>query len=79
MLLKRAGLSIKPLFKIQEGRPNVLDLIKNGEIHFIINTPSGQQPRKDEVVIRSAAVAAPCGGTDDSFVEHKASANAIRA
>ncbi|HEU4679155.1 MAG TPA: hypothetical protein VFS35_06520, partial [Terrimicrobiaceae bacterium] len=31
---------------------------KNGEMHFIINTPSGQQPRRDEVVIRSAAVAA---------------------
>ena len=32
--------------------------MKNGEMHFIINTPSGQQPRKDEVIIRSAAVAA---------------------
>jgi carbamoyl-phosphate synthase large subunit len=43
---------------LQEGRPNILDLIKNGEMHFIINTPSGQQPRRDEVIIRSAAVAA---------------------
>ncbi len=57
-LLKDAGVPVKTLLKIQEGRPNVLDLIKNGEIHFILNTPSGQQPRRDEVVIRSAAVAA---------------------
>jgi carbamoyl-phosphate synthase large subunit len=55
---RRGGISAKLLYKLQEGRPNILDLIKNDEMHFIINTPSGQQPRKDEVVIRSAAVAA---------------------
>jgi carbamoyl-phosphate synthase large subunit len=57
-VLAKAGIPVKRLYKLQEGRPNVLDLIKNGEMHFIINTPSGQQPRRDEVVIRSAAVAA---------------------
>ena len=57
-VLMDAGIPVKLLYKLQEGRPNILDLIKNGEMHFIINTPSGQQPRKDEVVIRSAAVAA---------------------
>ena len=40
----------------REGRPNVLDLIKNGEIQFIINTPSGKTPREDEVKIRTAAL-----------------------
>ena len=35
----------------------MLDMIKNGEISFIINTPSGKTPREDEVKIRSAAVA----------------------
>ena len=45
------------LFKVSEGRPHVLDMIKNGHIHFIINTPSGKTPRQDEVKIRSAAVA----------------------
>ncbi len=45
------------LFKLAEGRPNVLDMIKNGEISFIINTPAGKTPREDEVKIRSAAVA----------------------
>ncbi|MDX2081312.1 MAG: carbamoyl-phosphate synthase large subunit [Terrimicrobiaceae bacterium] len=57
-VLEKAGVPVRTLLKLQEGRPNVLDLIKNGEIHFILNTPSGQQPRRDEVVIRSAAVAA---------------------
>ena len=56
--LAAAGIPVKTLLKIQEGRPNVLDLIKNGDIHFILNTPSGRQPRQDEVVIRSAGVAA---------------------
>ncbi len=36
----------------------MLDLVKNGEIQFIINTPSGKIPRKDEVKIRSAALGA---------------------
>jgi carbamoyl-phosphate synthase large subunit len=57
-VLADAGIPVKRLYKLQEGRPNVLDLIKNGEMHFISNTPSGQQPRQDEVIIRSAAVAA---------------------
>jgi carbamoyl-phosphate synthase large subunit len=55
--LEEAGLPTKHLYRLSEGRPNVLDMIKNGEIHFIVNTPSGHQPRRDEIVIRSAAVA----------------------
>ena len=39
-----------------EGRPHVIDMIKNDEIDLIINTPSVKTPRKDEVKIRSAAV-----------------------
>jgi carbamoyl-phosphate synthase large subunit len=35
----------------------VLDRVKNGDINFIINTPSGKVPREDEVVIRNAALA----------------------
>ena len=52
-----AGVPVKKLFKLNEGRPNVLDMIKNGDIHFIINTPSGKDPREDEIKIRSVAVA----------------------
>ncbi|MEI6351352.1 MAG: carbamoyl-phosphate synthase large subunit [Verrucomicrobiota bacterium] len=55
--MKAAGVPVTKLFKVNEGRPNVLDMIKNGEIQFIINTPSGKVPREDEVKIRSAAVA----------------------
>ncbi|MAS93443.1 MAG: carbamoyl phosphate synthase large subunit [Verrucomicrobiales bacterium] len=45
------------LHKLAEGRPNVLDMIKNGEIAMVINTPSGRVPRRDEVRIRSGALA----------------------
>jgi len=51
------GVEVTTLFKLTEGRPHVLDMIKNGQIHFIINTPSGKTPRQDEIKIRSAAVA----------------------
>ena len=52
-----AGVPVRHLFKISEGRPHVLDLLKNGDIDLIINTPSGKTPRKDEIRIRSLAVA----------------------
>ena len=55
--IEAQGVKVTRLFKVSEGRPHVLDMIKNGEIHFIINTPSGKTPREDEVKIRSAAVA----------------------
>jgi carbamoylphosphate synthase large subunit/REP element-mobilizing transposase RayT len=55
--LAAAGLEITKVFKVAEGRPNVLDLVKNGQIQFIINTPSGKTPRRDEVKIRTAALA----------------------
>ncbi len=77
-VLQENAIPVKTLLKLQEGRPNVLDLIKNGEIHFIINTPSGQQPRKDEIVIRSAAVAARVA-TMTTLRGAKASAGAIHA
>ncbi|MFL6505309.1 MAG: carbamoyl-phosphate synthase large subunit [Candidatus Udaeobacter sp.] len=56
--LTEAKIKVTKVFKIHEGRPNVLDRIKNGDIHFIINTPSGKIPREHEVVIRNAALAA---------------------
>jgi carbamoyl-phosphate synthase large subunit len=44
------------LLKLLEGRPNVIDLLKNKEIQLVINTPSGATPRADEVKIRTTAV-----------------------
>jgi len=54
--LAAAGIQVTKVFKIAEGRPNVRDLIKNGLVQFIINTPSGKIPREDEVKIRTAAL-----------------------
>ncbi|MCP5539244.1 MAG: carbamoyl-phosphate synthase large subunit [Akkermansiaceae bacterium] len=57
-ILEEAGVPVQRLHKLAEGRrPNVLDMIKNGEIAMIVNTPSGRSPRHDEVRIRSAAIA----------------------
>jgi carbamoyl-phosphate synthase large subunit len=55
--LTAAGIPVKKLFKLNEGRPNALDMIKNGELALIINTPTGKVAREDEVKIRSTATA----------------------
>jgi carbamoyl-phosphate synthase large subunit len=51
------GVNVKKLAKINEGRPNAIDLIKNSQIQIVINTPGGMIPRRDENQIRSAAYA----------------------
>ena len=58
-VIEDAGIPVTRLFKLAEKRrPNVLDMIKNGELNFVINTPSTERsPRADEVKIRSLAVA----------------------
>jgi carbamoyl-phosphate synthase large subunit len=56
--LQKEGIPVKALFKIGEGRPNALDMVKNGELALIINTPSGKSAREDEVKIRSTASSA---------------------
>jgi carbamoyl-phosphate synthase large subunit len=55
-ILEKAGLKVERIFKLQEGRPNAIDLMKNKELQLVINTPSGQIPRADEVKIRTTAV-----------------------
>ena len=55
--LSKAKIKVTKVFKIRAGRPNVLDRVKNGDINFIINTPSGKIPREDEVAIRNASLA----------------------
>jgi carbamoyl-phosphate synthase large subunit len=54
--LAAAAIPVTKVFKILEGRPNILDRVQNGDISFIINTPSGKIPRQDEVRIRNAAL-----------------------
>jgi len=53
--LKKNGIETDHVFKAGEGRPNIVDLIKNRKIHLIINTPLGRQSRYDERAIRRAA------------------------
>jgi carbamoyl-phosphate synthase large subunit len=55
-VLEKAGLKVQRIFKLSEGRPNAIDLLKNKEIQLVINTPAGQAPRADEVKIRTTAV-----------------------
>jgi carbamoyl-phosphate synthase large subunit len=61
-VLKAAGVEVEVVRKLNEGRPNLLDLMANDEIHYIFNTPSGKGARTDEGKIRAAAVAhgVPC-------------------
>ena len=55
-ILEKAGLKVERIHKLQEGRPNAVDLLKNKEIQLVINTPSGAVPRADEIKIRTTAV-----------------------
>jgi carbamoyl-phosphate synthase large subunit len=54
--LTRAGIEIEAVFKVNEGRPNIVDLVKNGKVRLIINTPLGRESFYDEKSIRRAAV-----------------------
>ena len=55
-VLENAGLKVQRVFKLTEGRPHVVDLLKNKESQLVINTPAGQSPREDEIKIRTTAV-----------------------
>ncbi len=54
--LSNRGIAVKTILKIREGRPNVVDDIKNGQIDLIINTPLGQRSRTDEYAIGWTAI-----------------------
>jgi len=54
--LSNRGIAVKIVLKIREGRPNVVDDIKNGQIDLIINTPLGQRSRTDEYAIGWTAI-----------------------
>ena len=55
-VLANNGISVQTVFKVGEGRPDIVDQIKNGDIDLVINTPSGKKPKADEVAIRSQSV-----------------------
>ena len=54
--LKDHGLEVEVINKVAEGRPHIVDLIKNREIDFVINTVSGAQAQKDSFSIRESAL-----------------------
>jgi carbamoyl-phosphate synthase large subunit len=55
-VLVNNGIDVAFVNKVSEGRPHIVDMIKNDELQFIINTPSGRHPMQDEVNIRASAV-----------------------
>ncbi len=76
--LKAAGFEVETVYKVNEGRPNIVDLIKTGKVHLVINTPLGRESFWDEKSIRRAAVRyqVPCITTLSAA---RAAAQGIRA
>lgn len=72
------GLTVEPVLKIHEGRPHIVDLIKNGQIQLIINTPLGGKAQQDDRHIRRTALAYKVP-TVTTIAAAKATAAAIRA
>ena len=56
LFLQQNGIEAEPVQKMHEGRPNIADLLKNGEIHLVINTPIGKQSLHDDSYIRKTAI-----------------------
>jgi len=54
--LKEKGIETEHILKMHEGRPNIVDAIKNGEIQLVINTPAGKLSKYDDSYIRKAAI-----------------------
>ena len=73
------GIPCQRLYKLSEqARPTVIDAMKNGDVHFIINTPSSHESREDEVKIRSGAIAMKISHATN-LAAAEASVEAIRA
>ena len=56
IFLEEQGIKTEIILKMHEGRPNIVDAIKNGEIHLVINTPSGKMSQFDDSYIRKEAI-----------------------
>jgi carbamoyl-phosphate synthase large subunit len=76
--LEAAGIPAEAVFKVNEGRPNIVDLVKTGKVDLIINTPLGRESFYDEKSIRRAAIRynVPCITTISAA---NAAAQGIRA
>jgi carbamoyl-phosphate synthase large subunit len=76
--LEAAGVESVGVFKVNEGRPNIVDLVKTAKIDLVINTPLGRESFYDEKSIRRAAIRynIPCITT---LAAANAAARGIRA
>jgi len=54
--LQKNGLKVTKVYKIREGRPHIIDCVKNQEIHLLVNTPEGRYTPADSYSIRRAAL-----------------------
>jgi carbamoyl-phosphate synthase large subunit len=79
VLLQKEGIASVRVYKILEGaRPHCVDMMKNNEIQFVINTPSSHESRADEVQIRAGAIANKISYATN-LAAAEASVRAIRA
>ncbi|MEM9504070.1 MAG: carbamoyl-phosphate synthase large subunit, partial [Cyanobacteria bacterium P01_E01_bin.43] len=76
-VLQAHGLTVKTVLKVHEGRPHVVDMLKNGQIQLIINTPIGDKAQQDDHEIRRTALAYKVP-TFTTIAAARASAAAIR-
>ncbi len=77
-VLEEHGLVVESVLKLHEGRPNVVDIIKNGQIQLIINTPSGEEAQADGKLIRRTALVYKIGMVT-TIAGAKATAAAIKS
>ncbi|PSB40235.1 carbamoyl-phosphate synthase large subunit, partial [Chamaesiphon polymorphus] len=77
-VLEEHGLVVESVLKLHEGRPHVVDIIKNGQIQLIINTPSGEEAQADGKLIRRTALVYKIGMVT-TIAGAKATAAAIAA
>ena len=54
--LRARGIPVSPVLKVHEGRPNCLDMIVNGEVQLLVNTPLGKHAQYDDYTLRQAAI-----------------------
>ena len=65
-VIAKAGLEVQVINKVLEGRPHIVDMIKNDQVQLIVNTTEGRQAIADSSTIRSSGTGAPCLLHDDS-------------
>ena len=55
-MIEEAGIEAERIFKMSEGRPNIYDVITNGKVDLVVNTPKGDEPGPDDSYVRKACI-----------------------